>query len=196
MDIEYEATFPNVDKASIRQKLADAGAILRRPEYLQKRTTFSFPSGHELKGGWARVRDEGDKITMSVKVVNGTKITDQRESCLTIHSFTEGVEFLKLLGCQEKAYQETKRELWVLDGVEITIDEWPFLEPFVEIEGPSEAEVKAVAEKVGFTWAEAKFCVVGTLYEKKYNIPEDIINNHTPKIVFDMENPFIRYENS
>lgn len=195
MDIEYEATFPNVNKESIRQKLAQAGATLVRPEFLQKRTTFSFPSGHEVKGGWARVRDEGNKITMSVKVVDGSNITDQKESCLTIDSFSEGVEFLKLLGCQEKAYQETKRELWILDGVEITIDEWPFLEPFVEVEGKSEAEVKAVAEKAGFIWSEAKFCVVGTLYEEKYNIPEDVINNHTPKIVFNMENPFIHYEN-
>ena len=32
-------------------------------------------------------------------------------------------ELLNTLGCQERAYQETKRELWKLDGVEITIDE-------------------------------------------------------------------------
>lgn len=196
MDIEYEATFPHIDKESIRHKLTAAGATLARPEFLQKRTTFKLPSGHEVKGGWARVRDEGNKITMSVKVVDGTTITDQKESCLTINSFNEGVEFLRLLGCQEKAYQETKRELWMLDDVEITIDEWPFLEPFVEIEGTSEAAVKAVAEKVGFQWSAAKFCVVGTLYSEKYNLDEDIINNHTPKIVFDMENPFMHHENT
>lgn len=196
MDIEYEATFPNVDKESIREKLTRAGATLVRPEFLQKRTTFQFPSGHEVKGGWARVRDEGDRITMSVKVVDGSNITDQKESCLVIDNFAEGVELLTLLGCREKAYQETKRELWILDNVEITIDEWPFLEPFVEVEGKSEAAVKATAEKVGFQWSKAKFCVVGTLYSEKYNIPEDIINNHTPKIVFNMENPFVHHENS
>jgi adenylate cyclase class 2 len=158
--------------------------------------TFKFPEGHELQGGWARVRDEGDKITMSVKVVNGSNITDQKESCLTIDNFAEGVEFLKLLGCQEKAYQETKRELWILDDVEITIDEWPFLEPFVEVEGKSEMAVQAVAEKIGFKWVEAKFCVVGTLYSEKYGLAEDIINNHTPKIIFDMENPFSHHEHT
>lgn len=80
----------------------------------------------------------------------------------------------------------------MLDDVEITIDEWPFLEPFVEVEGKSEEAVKAVSEKIGFTYNDALFCAVGTLYSKKYNLDEDIINNKTPKIVFEMENPFLR----
>lgn len=191
MDIEYEATFPNVEKDAVRKALAHAGAVLVRPEFLQKRSTFQLPTGHEIKGGWARVRDEGDKITMSVKIVDGSNITDQKESQLTVDSFAEGVQFLTLLGCTVKAYQETKRELWKLEGVEIAIDEWPFLEPFVEVEGHSEAEVRQVAEKIGFDFSTAKFCAVGTLYSEKYGISEDRINNHTPKIVFDMENPFI-----
>lgn len=191
MDIEYEATFPNLDKESVRKKLANAGATLVRPKFMQKRTVFLLPVGHEIAGGWARVRDEGNKITMSIKVVDGPNITDQKESYLEVNDYSEAVQFLKLLGCTEKAYQVTKRELWKLDGVEITIDEWPFLEPFAEVEGSSEEDVKAVAEKIGFAWSEAKFCVVGTLYSEKYGIPEDTINNKTPKIVFDMENPFI-----
>lgn len=190
MDIEYEATFPNVDKAAVRKMLADGGATLARPEFLQKRTVFLLPAGHEIQGGWARVRDEGNKITMSIKVVDGPNITDQKESYLEVSDYSEAVQFLKLLGCTEKAYQETKRELWKLDEVDITIDEWPFLEPFIEVEGTSEESVKTVAEKIGLAWSNAKFCVVGTLYSEKYGIPEDVINNKTPQIVFDMENPF------
>ena len=196
MDIEYEATFTNIDKTNIRQRLSAAGATLQKPEFLQRRVVFSLPAGHEIAGGWARVRDEGDKITLSVKAVQGTHITDQKESCITIHSFSEGAKLLTLLGCQEKAYQETKRELWTLDNVEITIDEWPFLEPFVEVEGKSEGAVHAAAEKIGFNWHDARFCVVGTLYSEKYGLAEDTINNHTPKIVFEMENPFNHHENN
>ena len=71
------------------------------------------------------------------------------------------------------------------------IDGWPFLEPFVEIEGLSEQAVKEIAQKLGFERAEAKFCAVGTLYAGKYGIPENKINNQTPKIVFEMKNPFV-----
>jgi hypothetical protein len=30
------------------------------------------------------------------------------------------------------------------------IDEWPFLEPFIEVEGGSELGVRQVSEKLGF----------------------------------------------
>lgn len=190
MQIEYEATFTNIDKDKMRKRLKDAGASLERSEFLQKRVVFDFPKGHEVKGGWARVRDEGDKITMSIKIVDGNNITDQKETCIIVDDFKQGVLLLKTIGCEEKAYQESKRELWKLDGVEVTIDEWPFLEPFVEVEGEREEAVRQVSEKLGFGWGSAKFCAVGTLYSEKYNISEERINNGTSKILFNMENPF------
>ncbi len=190
MHIEYEATFTSVEKDDIRNKLKAAGATLVKPEFLQKRVVFYLPKGNEIAGGWARVRDEGDKITMSVKIVDGEKITDQKEAQLTIDNFDNAVSLLSLLGCRSKAYQETYRELWTLDNIEITLDEWPFLEPFVEIEGRSEEEVKSVAERLSFDWSKAKFCHVGTLYAEKYHMHEDVLNNQTPRLTFEMENPF------
>ena len=192
METEYEATFTNIDKQDIRERLKKIKGKLIRPEFLQKRIVFNLPKGNEIKGGWARVRDEGDKITMSLKVVDGTGIESQKEICLKIDSLEKAEEFLTILGCEKKAYQENKRELWKIAGVEVTIDEWPFLEPFVEIEGESEESVKNVAKKLGFDYQKALFCSIDTLYSNKYNLSEDIINNQTPKIVFGMENPFVR----
>jgi len=191
MDIEYEATFTNVDKNKIREKLSSLGAYQKRKEYLQKRSVFNLPKGNEIKGGWLRVRDEGERITMSLKVVDGGKIEDQKETQLVVDSFDEARKFLLGIFCQEKAFQESRRELWLLDGVEVTIDEWPFLEPFVEVEGSSEESVKQVSEKLGFDYGLAKFCSVDILYNEKYGTSLDEINNKTPKILFDMENPFL-----
>src|SRR3989344_2023345 len=192
MNTEYEATFTDVDKESIRSKLKDVGAVLIRPESLQKRVTFNLPEGVYLQGGWLRVRDEGDKVTLSLKAVHGDGIESQKEIMLEVDDFDQAVELLSIIGCKQKSYQETRRELWNLDDVEITIDEWPFLESFVEVEGSSEEEVKSVSEKIGFNYKDALFCAVGTLYSKKYGLEEDIINNKTPKIVFGMENPFVK----
>lgn len=191
MYIEFEATFTKVDKNDIRLRLKNAGAKLIRKEFLQKRIVLNLPKGHEIKGGWLRVRDEGDKITMSLKIVDGDKIENQKETQLKVDSFEQAVSLLENVGCARKAFQESKRELWELDGTEVTIDEWPFLEPFVEIEGKSEGEVKDVAKKLGFDYKKAKFCAVDLLYSEKYGISEDRINNHTPEILFDSKNPFI-----
>jgi len=191
MAIEYEATFANVNKTDIRQRLKAVGATLVRPEFLQKRVNFNLPESHQIKGGWLRVRDEGNRTTMSLKIIDGETITDQKEIQLVVDSFSEAKNLLASIGCREKAFQESRRELWLLDGAEVTIDEWPFLEPFVEVEGVSEAAVKAVAEKLGFDYSLAKFCAVDVLYSEKYGLSFDRINNQTPEITFAMDNPFI-----
>jgi adenylate cyclase class 2 len=189
MQIEYEAKFLNINKGEVRAKLKSAGAELIKPETLMKRCNFTLPKSNEIEGSWLRVRDEGDKITMSLKVVCGDKIEDQKEICLAIDDMKTAIDFLENIGCRKKAYQETLREFWRLDGADITIDTWPFLETFVEIEAASEEEVKKASEKIGFDYSRARFCATTTLYHEKYNLSEEIINNQTPEITF-AQNPF------
>ncbi|MBP9801548.1 MAG: CYTH domain-containing protein [Candidatus Moranbacteria bacterium] len=194
MNIEYEATFAAVEKDVIRKKLLEAGAVLVRPEFLQKRVVFRMPVGHEIPGGWVRVRDEGDKITMSLKVIDGSHIENQKEIFLTVSNFEEAIHFLLALGCTEKSYQETRHEIWTLDDTEVTIDERPFLEPFVEIEGQSEDLVRSVSLKLGSDYTQAIFGAVDVLYIGQYpHLTAERINNQTPLIVFLGENPLCHY---
>jgi len=151
-----------------------------------------LPIGHEIEGGWLRVRDEGDKITTSLKIVTGGKIENQKEFCLKIDNFNEAVELLEHIGCRKKAYQESRREIWQIGETVITIDEWPFLDPFVEIEGKSENDVKEISKKLGFDYKEAIFQSADYLYSKKYGIPTKVINDETPRIVFGEKNPFLK----
>lgn len=192
MPIEYEATFADIDKERVRQSLKRAGAKLVKPEFLQKRTVFFLPEGYDTPEAWARVRDEGDRITMSYKYVAGGTIEGQREVEVVVNDFQKAVELLEAVGCRQKAYQESKRERWLLDGVEVVIDEWPFLEPLVEIEGENEQAVKKVARKLGFDYSQAIFDSVDFLYQREYGVSRDIINNKTPRIVFNEENPFLK----
>lgn len=192
MQVEYEATFCRIDKDDVRVRLKTAGARLVSPEFLMKRVVFNLPSGHEIAGGWVRVRQEDGRMTMSIKVVNGDRIQDQHETQVEVDDFGQAVNLLTELGCTQKAIQETKRERWLLDGVDIAIDEWPFLEPFVEVEGTSEAVVRSAVGKLGFDYASAQFCSVDTLYAEKYGIAERVVNMQTPKLVFGMQNPFVR----
>ncbi len=95
MKTEYEATFPNVDKDEIRRKLKKLGSELVKKEFLMKRVTFNLPSNE--RGKWLRIRDEGDKITMSLKSIegDGKKIEGQKEIYLEINDFKSAESILK-----------------------------------------------------------------------------------------------------
>lgn len=194
MYTEFEATYTNIDRSDIKSRLIKAGARLIKPEFMMKRVTFNLPTSTKLPGSWLRVRDEGDRVTMSLKVIDGAEISDQREICLTVSDFEQAVELLETIGAQRKAFQESRREIWQLDEVEVCLDEWPYLEPFVEVEGSSEAAVKQASQKLGLDYHQAQFCAVGTLYAKKYGLPEETVNNQTARITFSDPNPFVTQE--
>ncbi|MCA9379070.1 class IV adenylate cyclase [Candidatus Dojkabacteria bacterium] len=192
MQTEFEATFSIESKDVIRKQLKSIGAKMVKEEFKQTRAVFNLPTGHEIENGWLRVRDEQDKVTMSLKVVkNNTTIANQKEIELRVNSFDDASALLTAIGCKAKSYQENLRERWELGDVEITIDEWPFLDPYIEIEGSSEEQVREVAEQLGYDWKEAYFGSVDYIYAQKYGVPEDTVNNHTPEIKFDMDNPFL-----
>ncbi|EKD58283.1 MAG: hypothetical protein ACD_56C00159G0012 [uncultured bacterium] len=192
MKIEYEAKFLNIDKDDIRQRLKEAGAELVKPEFLQKRFIFHLPGDLKEDSAWLRVRNEGDKVTLSFKKIDGKEIHNQKELCVDISDFKTGTDILKAIGCEERMYQETKRESWVLDGVEITIDTWPFLEPFIEIESDSEQRVKEVSEKIGMDYNNAVFGAVGKVYKMKYGVGPSFHDGEGQKLTFDCENPFLK----
>lgn len=190
LPIEYEATFLDIAVPKIRKKLKRIGAKKIHSSFLQKRYVFALPK--DKKGSWLRLRQEKDKITMSLKVVSGSKITDQKEICLKIDNIESAKQLLLYLGCRQKAYQENWRELWKLKNTEITIDHWPFLNPYIEIEDHSVSRVKNVCRLLGLDYKQAIFGSADIIYAKKYKISLDRINNHTPKIIFNMPNPFLK----
>ena len=51
-----------------------------------------------------------------------------------VDSYDDAILLLQSLGATPKAEQETRREVWKMDEVEIMIDWWPFLDPIVEVE--------------------------------------------------------------
>jgi len=194
MEIEFEATFTNIDKETVRLKLKKAGAQLIKSEFLQKRVIINPPESMKQTHAWLRLRDEGDKITLTYKIIDGARIEDQKEICLIVNDFQMTLELLEKIGCTIKAYQESRRELWQLDKVDICLDEWPYLEPFVEVEGKSEREVRTVSEEIGFDYSLAVFGNSGTLYKEKYHIEPHLIHEKIPRLTFSEPNPFTKNE--
>lgn len=124
-------------------------------------------------------------MTLTFKQVTGTGIEDVREIELVVDDFESAGKLLAALGYEQKAYQETKREKWVFSNAEITIDTWPGLRPFVEIEAADEETVKAVAAQLDLDYRNALFGSVDVVYELELGIPPDEINHATPHLTFE-----------
>lgn len=186
MNNEIEAQFLDIDKESIRKKLKDNHAVLKKPEVLMKRTVFYTGNAHSF----ARVRDEGDKIVMTYKYVSDDhSILGTKEVNVVVDKYDDAVLFLESCGLKIKAKQETRREIWTIDDVEICIDTWPWIPTFIEIEGPSEEAVWKVAKMLGYSKEQAKYGSVDTTYQHYYGIDTDVVNLHTPEILFGMTPP-------
>ena len=182
MKNEIEATFLSVDKDAMRVKLKGIGFKLKTPEYTMRRKTFDIlsPSGTKK---WGRVRQESDKATMTVKEIRGTGINDTYEVELVVNDFDTACSFFEACNIKTKAFQENMREVWVRDRAEVTIDTWPGLNPFIEIEGADESAVRDVSQELGFDFGAAVFGSIDLVYEKEVGIPaEEIVR--LPEITF------------
>ena len=190
MKPEIEAKFLNVDHDALRAKLKELGAECVQPMRITKRKNYDFP-GHKLdkqKRGWVRLRDSGDKITLSYKQLNNRQVDGTHEIDIKIDSVEAGEAFLLAIGLVQDNYQETKRESWVLDGCEIELDEWPWIKPFLEIEGPDEEALKSCASKLGLDWSKVCHGSVEIAYQAEYDITDDEID-HMPLVTFETPVP-------
>lgn len=172
METEIEAIFTDVNKDKVRAKLCKLGATLVQPERIQRRKNYDPPTDK----GWVRVRDEGERITLTYKRMDSSSIDGMKEINVIVDDFDKTDSFLQTIGLPVKSYQETKRESWTLDGVEVEIDEWPWLPPFVEIEGESIERVEDTAKKLGFDMKDATYGAVNDLYAQHYDIVREDVS--------------------
>ena len=178
MQTEIEAKFLDIDTEKFKILLKESGATLVHSERLMKRKVFDYPDSRlEKIGGWIRVRDEGDKITFSYKQLVDRTIEGTKEISLVVDNFDKACDLLLAIGLDSRSFQETKRERWDLDGVEITIDTWPWIPTFVELEGVSEDKLKETALKLGLDWSNATHGSVETAYQAYYNVSEEEVDS-------------------
>ncbi len=182
MKKEIEATFLSINKEKIRKKLEKSGFKLVIPEYLMRRKTFDMPSIEGSKK-WGRVRQEFNKITMTIKEIRGSGISDVFETEIIVNDFDTACSFFEACGIKTKAFQENMREVWSRDNIETMIDTWPGLNPFIEIESSSVENVKKISMELGFNFKEAVFGSIDLVYEIELGIPAQTIID-LPEITF------------
>ena len=170
MKNEIEVKFLQIDVEVMREKLQAVGAKLVKPMRLMRRAIVDHADLRlqKDKNGYIRVRDEGDKVTLTYKQFDALSIDGAKEIELTVSSFSDAIAFLEAAGLIVRSFQESKRETWTLDEAEVVIDEWPWLKPYIEVEADDEVTLKNAAERLGFDWASAVHGDVMVAYRAEY----------------------------
>lgn len=193
MTNEYELKFLNISKEAMRATLVSKGYSQSKAETLMQRQTFHFPKDHrEHESKWGRVRNEGDKITATVKWYDdphNPSISDVHEDEITVAKWEDGVSWITAQGFHPTAYQENTREAWIkagTPGLEVVIDTWPGLRPYLEVEAASIEQVHTEAEALGFDPADGIAGGTELVYQIELGIDPRVIKA-LPLITF--QNP-------
>lgn len=120
---------------------------------------------------WVRMRKTGDETTITIKKIISSKgiygINDVNELEFEIPSIEFGKEFLSDLGYFFDRHQSKMRIAYDYKNTEIVIDKWPFLEPYIEVEGKNETDILEVVSDLGFKEDEALVINTDDLYNEK-----------------------------
>jgi adenylate cyclase class 2 len=184
MNTEIEGKWLNVDVKKIRERLIEIGAELILEDRLMVRQLFDYPNRDlDKQNAWVRLRDEGDKVTLSYKQLQDRTVNGTKEISITVNNFEQTANLLTALGLESKSIQETRRESWKIGSVEVEIDTWPWIPSFVEIEADSEESLQKTAELLGFDYSKVLHGSVETAYQAIYDVTDDELN-YTKEIKF------------
>lgn len=100
-----------------------------------------------------------------------------KEIEIKVDDFNNAKSFINFLGIETRSYQETYREKRQLDDIVFSIDEWPGISPFLEIEGSNEDVVRGISAQLGMDFKQAYFGAVDVIYETVLGISKEELNS-------------------
>lgn len=161
-NIEYEAKIYDVIPADIVAKLMrlDAKEI---GSYNFRRYVFdTIPA---TPNRWVRLRSDGQHATLTVKEITTEAIDGTHEWEVEVSDLDTTLEILAKIGIKPRGYQENKRQEYNLGDVQVVIDHWPKLKPYIEIEGNSAEEVINTAKLLGYAEDDLTMKSTSDLYK-------------------------------
>ena len=193
MTTEIEIKFLHIDHTEIREKLSGIGATCTKPMRLMRRAIIDYPDRRLQTGehnSFIRVRDEGDASTLTFKQFQSLSVDGAKEITTIVGSFEDTIKIFEASGLTVLSFQESKRETWIFRDCEIVLDEWPWLNPYIEIEGPDKQTLQHVSLLLELKWEDGVFGDVMVAYRHQYpNLKEHETVGSLPEVKFNSEPP-------
>ena len=142
MSKEYEYRFNNYNKTDLIHKLKTLGAKYYGTFKFRVMVLVDYMNSEK----YIRVRDEGHRVTMTIK----NNLTDKFpvENEIIINDFDEGINLLLALHCKKKYYYEKYREIWNYKNSEIIFDMNPGIPELMEVESKTKKELDTLCKKL------------------------------------------------
>lgn len=163
MKTEYECRILDIDVEEIRKKLESIGAKKVKERSMRR---YVYDIDPNRKGFWIRLRDNGEKTTLTLKETVSDKIDGTKELEVTVDDFEKTNMILNRLGFVANACQENRRISFVYEDVEIEIDFWPKIPPYLEIEADSAEKIEKVVKLLGFEMSNTTSISIPKVYQK------------------------------
>ncbi|OVE75124.1 hypothetical protein BVX95_00075 [archaeon D22] len=145
MSREYETKILDVDVELVEKRLLELGARFEG-ELFFRRYVFDIEKNEE----WVRLRTDGKRTTITYKKRENTSIGGTIEHEIVVDDFEKSYEILSRLDFKNVYYQENKRRVFVLDGIEFSFDFWPKIPALLEVEGKNKEDVEKGLQLIGF----------------------------------------------
>ena len=169
-NLEYEIRILNINESKLKKTILENKGKLSNKKRIMKIISYHHP--YSKKDSYIRIRDEGDKITMTIKTKFKSKFPIERE--VIINDIEEGDAILKFLGCKKKYIVEKIRETYKINGCkELVFDSYPGLPTYFEIDCDNENNLKKVSKLLGYNLDDHDNTSTNDLYLKHYGIKKD-----------------------
>jgi adenylate cyclase, class 2 len=160
---ELEAKLLDIDVEATARRLRELGAR-EGDRLLQRRYVYDVQP--EVPGKWIRLRTNGIVASLAVKTITSNTIDGVRELETAVPDFDGMAGVLTEMGLRARNYQENWRTSYSLSDAELSIDEWPGIPPYLEIEASSPESVLSTARKLGFEESELKYINTVDVYTR------------------------------
>ena len=168
---ETEAKFYVRDLNKIKSRLHELEAQLLQERVLETNIRFDLPGARlRAEGRVLRLRrDTSTKFTYKSASTKEQGVLSREEIEFEVEDFDKAKRFLEALGYQKLVYYEKYRTTYALGPSEglihIMLDELPYGN-FIEIEGETVNEIRAIADQLGLNWDAAIATSYNALFDR------------------------------
>ena len=173
---EIEVKFLDIDPDKMEKKFLEIGAK-KAFDRVYRIKVFDYPDLRlDKDNSWVRLRDEGDKVTLTFKKRLGAKDGVKNDEGMLEHEiivsdFDQTAKILESIGLTLKFYEEKRRIRYFLGDIEFDIDFCPALKPYLEIETDSWEKIDKAISLLELDPKDKKMYSTMQIY-KQYGIDE------------------------